>query len=188
MRFKMTLYLLLFSLSSQGYAADKYRIDPEHTFSSFEYEHWGLSKQRGRFDKTSGMIELDIPAGVGSIQIEIESNSISTGSDTFNKVMRSSSFFESEEYPKIIFNSTKLVFAEGKLTQVEGNLKIKETTKTVTLEITQFGCRFVIPYLNQACGANGQTKILRSDFKIGRYVPFVSDEITLYISVEGIKE
>ena len=34
----------------------------------------------------------------------------------------------------------------------------------------------------------GQTKILRSDYKIGRYVPFVSDEITLYLSVEGIKE
>ena len=49
-----------------------YRIDPEHTFSSFEYMHWGLSLQRGRFDKNFGAIELDAAAKTGAIDIQIE--------------------------------------------------------------------------------------------------------------------
>ena len=43
-------------------------------------------------------------------------------------------------------------------------------------------------YLKKACGANGYTRILRSDYKVDRYTPFVSDEVTLYFSVEGIKD
>jgi polyisoprenoid-binding protein YceI len=182
------LFLLLVVLSAQASAADRYKIDSEHTYSSFEYKHWGLSLQRGRFDKNIGFLELDVPEKNGAINIEIEANSVSTGSEVFNNIMRSDSFFETQKYPKITFNSTKFVFDDEKLTQIEGMLTIKDTTRPVVVEVTQFGCRFMLLYLKQACGANGQTKILRSDYKVGRYVPFVSDEVTLYFSVEAIKE
>jgi polyisoprenoid-binding protein YceI len=182
------LFLFFLSLSAVVGAADRYRIDPDHTYSSFEYKHWGLSLQRGRFDKNIGFIELDMAEKTGAINIEIDANSVSTGNELFNNIMRSDSFFDAQAYPKIIFNSTKFVFDEERLTQIEGALTIKETTRPVVVEVTQFGCRFMILYLKQACGANGQTKILRSDYKMGRYAPFVSDEITLYFSVEAIKE
>ena len=180
------LFLQIFSGSAN--ATDRYKIDPEHTYSSFEYKHWGLSLQRGRFDKNIGFIELDISEKTGAINIEIDANSVSTGNDLFNNIMRSDSFFDTQLFPKIIFNSTKFIFDAEKLTQIEGMLTIKDITRPVTVEVTQFGCRFMLLYLKQACGANGQTKILRSDYKVGRYVPFVSDEITLYFSVEAIKE
>jgi polyisoprenoid-binding protein YceI len=186
--FKKFALLSLLAFSQVAFAADHYKIDPDHTYSSFEYRHWGLSTQRGRFDKTSGAIELDIDAGTGSIQIDIDANSISTGSDAFNKVMKSSTFFDTEAFPKITFTSTKLNFSDKKLMQIEGNLTIKDITKPIVLEVSQFECRFVLLYLNHACGANGQAKISRSDFKLWRYVPFVGDEITLYFSVEGIRE
>ena len=182
------LFSFLVLVYAQASAADRYKIDPEHTYSSFEYKHWGLSLQRGRFDKNIGFLELDIPEKTGAINIEIDANSISTGNDLFNNIMRSDSFFDTQQFPKIIFNSKKFVFDDEKLTQIEGMLTIKETTRPVVVEVTQFGCRFMLLYLKQACGANGQTKILRSDYKVGRYVPFVSDEITLYFSVEAIKE
>jgi polyisoprenoid-binding protein YceI len=184
----LLLLLTLLSPNAPAQAGERYKIDPEHTYSSFEYKHWGLSLQRGRFDKNIGFLELDIPEKTGAINIEIDANSVSTGNDLFNTIMRSDSFFDALQYPKIIFNSTKFLFDEEKLVQIEGLLTIKETTRPVTVEVTQFGCRFMLLYLKQACGANGQTKILRSDYKVGRYVPFVSDEITLYFSVEAIKE
>ena len=184
------LFILVFLLflNATASAGERYKIDPEHTFSSFEYKHWGLSLQRGRFDKNIGFLELDIPEKTGAINIEIDANSVSTGNDLFNNIMRSDSFFDAQQFPKIIFSSTKFIFDVEKLTQIEGMLTIKDTTRPVTVEVTQFGCRFMLLYLKQACGANGQTKILRSDYKVGRYVPFVSDEITLYFSVEAIKE
>lgn len=186
--FKQCLLLLLCGYSLTAVAADKYVVDQEHTFSNFEYKHWGLSLQRGRFDKNSGSIELDMDNKTGSLQIAIEADSINTGSDTFNKILRSESFFNVEKYPKISFQSNRMVFNEDKLVQVEGDLTIKDVTRKVTVDITQFECRFMILYLKRACGANGNTKILRSDYGVGRYVPFVSDEVTLSFSVEAIKE
>ncbi|MFZ6656316.1 YceI family protein [Undibacterium sp. TJN19] len=186
--FKKCLLLLLSGLSMTAIAADKYQVDPEHTFSYFEYQHWGLSVQRGRFDKNSGSIEIDTASKTGSLQIAIDADSINTGTETFNKILRSESFFNAEKYPKISFQSNRMVFNEDRLVQVEGDLTIKDVTRKVTVDITQFECRFMILYLKRACGANGSTKILRSDFGVGRYVPFVSDEVTLSFSVEAIKD
>ena len=180
---------LLFLTSTQAIGAEEvYTIDPEHTYSSFEYQHWGLSTQRGRFDKNTGSIHIDKEAKTGSIDMVIDATSVSTGSAVFDRAMRSSNFFDTEKFPNITFTSDKLLFDNDKLTQVMGKLTIKDTTLPVTIEVTQFNCRFMILYLKQACGANGYTKILRSDFKVGRYVPFVSDEVTLSFNVEAIKE
>ncbi len=170
-----------------SYANEHYVIDPNHTFSSFEYQHWGLSAQRGRFDKSTGFIDIDTDNHSGRISIEIDTDSVSTGSDTFNSVLRSESFFDSQQFPKIVFSSTKLVFDDDRLSKVEGDLTIKDQTRAVVIDITQFNCRFMFLYLRRACGANGYTKILRSDFNVDRYTPFVSDEVTLFFSVEGIK-
>lgn len=180
--------LCLSFLNSPAISGERFTIDPEHTFSSFEYRHWGLSLQRGRFDKNTGYIELDLAAKTGSINIEIDASSVSTGSEIFNNVMRSDSFFDTLQFPKISFNSTRLVFSEENLIQIEGNLSIKDMTRPVLIDVQQFSCRFLILYLRQTCGANGQTRILRSDYGLGRYVPFVSDEVTLYFSVEAIKD
>lgn len=180
------LALSLLCLPAAG--GERYRIDAEHTYSSFEYLHWGLSLQRGRFDQNSGSIELDQETRSGALHIEIEAGSVNTGSEIFNKILRSENFFDTQTYPKILFDSDKLIFNEDQLTQIEGRLTIKDVTRPVTVEVTHFHCRFMLLYLSHTCGANGYTKILRSDYKVGRYVPFVSDEVTLYFSVEGIKE
>jgi polyisoprenoid-binding protein YceI len=39
-----------------------------------------------------------------------------------------------------------------------------------------------------AIGANAVTKIKRSEFNMGKHAPFVSDEVTLSIAVEALKE
>ena len=188
MRLFSSLLIVLLWCASPVSAGERYKIDPEHSYSSFEYSHWGLSLQRGRFDKNAGFVELDLPGKSGAIGFTIESNSVSTGSELFNAAMRSDSFFDAERYPKISFNSSKLIFDQEQLRQIEGVLTIKDISKNVTIEVTHFACRFMFLYMRQACGANGNTKILRSDFKMGSYAPFVSDEITLYFNVEGIKE
>ena len=180
------LFAIFFSTS--GFASERYKIDPDHTFSSFEYNHWGLSMQRSRFDRTSGFIELDQATGTGEIDIEIDAASVNTGTELFNKALRSSDFFDVEKYPTIRFTSSRLIFDGENLKQVEGELTIKDVTRTVTLELTNFNCRFMLIYGKRACGANGFVNILRSDYNIGRYVPFVSDAVTLYIIVEAIKE
>jgi len=169
-------------------AAERFKIDPEHSFAMFEYDHWGLSFQRGRFDTTSGFIELDMETKAGSIDIEIEAASISTGVGVFDRLLRSEDFFDAAKHPKTTFKSSRLAFEGEKLIRVEGKLTIKGITRPTTLEITHFHCRHMFVYGKYACGANGFAKILRSDFDMGRYAPFVSDTVTLFIIVEALKE
>jgi len=165
-----------------------YRIDPEHTFTSFEYMHWGLSLQRSRFNRQSGSVTLDLDAKSGSVDLSIDAASVSTGSDEFDKTLASDSFFNVKDYPTIHFQSNTLEFEGDQLARVKGSLTIKDVTKPVTLEVSHFACRFMLLYLKQACGANGSAKILRSDFNLGSYAPFIGDEATLYFSIEAIKQ
>ncbi|MBS1156393.1 MAG: yceI [Proteobacteria bacterium] len=184
--------LLLLALSSCAAAptraGERYTIDPDHTFSIFEYSHWGLSRQQGRFDRNTGFIEMDQDAGTGALEIEIDAASIHAGGQLFNDTLRSALFFDVSHHPKITFKSSALRFADRQLQKVEGDLTIKGITKPVVLEITQFNCRFMLAYGKRACGANAASKISRSDFDLGRYVPFVSDEVKLHIAVEAIKD
>jgi len=173
----------------QALAAEtSYRIDPDHTFTSFEYMHWGLSLQRSRFNRQSGTVKLDTDAKSGSVDLSIETASVSTGSDEFDKTLVSESFFDAQNFPTMHFKSTGMEFDGDKLVRVTGDLTIKDVTKPVTLDVSHFACRFMVLYLKQACGANGSAKILRSDFGLGRYAPFITDEATLYFSIEAIKE
>lgn len=169
-------------------AVDRYTVDPDHTYSFFGYNHWGLSFQEGRFDRSSGYIELDENAGTGRVAIEIDTASVNAGSAMFDATLRSAAFFDAETYPKISFHSSALSFVEGRLVSAAGELTVKGITRPVNLEISNFNCRFMLLYGKRACGANGTARILRSDFNIGRYVPFVSDEVTLRIAVEAIKD
>jgi len=78
---KMTILALLIgsTLSFSATAATSYTVDPRHTFPSFEINHMGFSIQRGRFNQTSGKVLLDPESATGSIDIAIETASISTG-------------------------------------------------------------------------------------------------------------
>jgi polyisoprenoid-binding protein YceI len=178
----------LTGLARLAQAEERYRVDPQHTFSTVEYEHWGLSLQRGRFDDNTGSITLDPVTKTGTIDIEIATASVNTGTALFDKILRSAEFFDAGHFPKVGFKSTRLVFDGERLAQVDGVLTIKGISRSVTLEMTRFDCRYMVMYGKRACGANGFTHLSRSDFELGKYVPFVSDAVTLYVSVEAIRE
>lgn len=186
-RFSAAALSLMFA-GAPALAAEYYEIDPEHTFATFEYNHWGLSHQRARFDRNTGFISIDHDTKTADIYIEISAASVSTGVEIFNKVLRSDDFFDVENYPKISFKSSRLQFNEGQLVEVEGDLTIKETTRPIILQITHYNCRFMIIYGKRACGADGVATLSRTDFGMGRYRPFIGDRVTLYIAVEAIQK
>ena len=60
-------------------APESYTIDPSHTFPNFTIDHQGIATMHGRFDKTSGKVMLDRAAKTGSVDLTIETASITTG-------------------------------------------------------------------------------------------------------------
>jgi polyisoprenoid-binding protein YceI len=61
-------------------------------------------------------------------------------------------------------------------------------SKPVTLEVSSFMCMPHPMLKKEACGANAVTKIKRSEFNAGKYAPHVSDDVTLTIPVEAVKQ
>jgi len=167
---------------------DTYSLDNTHTFPRFEYSHFGYSNQVHRFNKTTGTIVLDRQAKTGSVDITIDAKSVDTGFADFNGHIQGEDFLNTEKFPAITFKGDKLKFKGDKLASVSGDLTIKGVTKPVTLAVSSFQCMAHPIVKKDACGANATAKIKRSDFGAGKYAPYVSDEVTLTIAVEAIKQ
>lgn len=186
---KLAFILALASLSGTALAAPvSYNIDVSHTAPRFEYSHFGFSTQVHRFDKTSGKIVLDREARTASVDVSIDATSVNTGYALFNEHIQAEDFFHTEKYPVITFKSTNVRFEGDKPVAVEGNLTIKGVTKPVTLTVTSFHAMPHPIRKRDAIGANAVTQIKRTDFNMGKYAPNVSDEVTLSISMEAVKE
>ena len=177
------------ALSLPAFAApETYVFDANHTVARFEYVHFGYSNQIQRFDKTAGKVTIDRAAKTGSVDVTIDTKSINTGVEVFNGHLKGEDFFNVEKFPAITFKSTAFKFEGDKPSAIDGNLTIKGITKPVTLTVTSFACMPHPMARKDACGANATTKIKRSEFNAGKYVPAVSDDVTISISVEAFKE
>jgi polyisoprenoid-binding protein YceI len=176
------------TLSFSSIAATSYTVDPRHTFPSFEISHLGFSIQRGRFDRTSGKVLLDPNKGAGSINITVETASISTGLAELEKHLRGEDFLDAARYPKISFVSEKLTFNKDKLIAADGIMTLHGVSKPVHLAIDHFYCGMNLIAMKNTCGANATTTIKRSDFGIDKYVPKVGDEVNIAIQVEVTKD
>ena len=169
-------------------APETFIVDTAHTAPRFEYSHFGYSNQQHRFDTTTGKIVFDKAAKTGSVDITIDTKSVNVSNADFTGHIQGEDFFHTAKYPTITFKSKKVVFAGDKPASVEGDLTIKGVTKPVTLTVTSFHAMPHPMAKKEAIGANATVKIKRSDFNMGKYAPYVSDDVTLTIAVEAIKE
>ena len=186
---KIALVAALSAFSAAAVAApETYNVEPTHTYPRFEYSHFGYSNQQQRFDKTSGKIVLDRAAKTGSVDVTIDATSVNTGYALFNGHIQAEDFFNTAKYPTITFKSTGVKFEGDKPVAIDGNLTIKGVTKPVTLTVTSFHSMAHPMLKKDAIGANAVTKVKRSEFNMGKNVPYVSDEVSLTIAVEAIKE
>jgi polyisoprenoid-binding protein YceI len=77
---KMLLVLAMAGAQAALAAPLVYEIDPAHTYPSFEADHMGgLSVWRGKFDRSSGRIVLDREARSGTVEVTVDTASITTG-------------------------------------------------------------------------------------------------------------
>ena len=169
-------------------APETFNVEPTHTFPRFSYNHLGYSVQLSRFDKTSGKVVFDKVAKTGSVDITIDTKSVSTGAATFNEHIQGEDFLDTAKHPTATFKSTKVVFEGDKPAKIEGNLTLKGVTKPVTLTVTSFQAMPHPMVKKDAIGANAFTTVKRTDFNMGKNAPYVGDEVRIDIAIEAIKE
>jgi polyisoprenoid-binding protein YceI len=163
-------------------------FDPYHTQVEFSAKHLGMMTVRGNFNEVTATGNLDPEHPERStVEATINTVSIRTHNEQRDKDLRSSNFLEIEKYPTMTFKSTKIEHVGGDKYKVTGDLTIKGTTKTVTLNAVKYG-EFNDPQMGHRIGYAAETQINRKDFGMnfeamldGRFV--VSNEIQ--INIEG---
>jgi polyisoprenoid-binding protein YceI len=183
-----TLALSAAAVAPAFAAPVSYGVEANHTFPRFSYTHLGFTTQQSRFDKTTGTVVYDKEGRTGSVNITIETNSVSTGSTLFNQHIQGEDFLDTAKYPTVTFKSTKVNFDGDKPVSIEGDLTMKGVTKRVTLTVTRF---LAAPHPIQkkdTIGADAYTIVKRTDFNMGKYAPAVSDEVRIDIAIEALKQ
>jgi polyisoprenoid-binding protein YceI len=92
---------------------------------------------KGVFEKWNASIKFssrDIRSAV--LDIEIEADSVNTGSHVKDNKLKGQDFFNSKESPLITFQSTKIVQTGPNTFDIEGNFTIRGVTKTEKLTLT----------------------------------------------------
>ena len=187
---KSLLAACIASLSLSATAASiTYKVDPEHTYPSFEADHLGgLSTWRGKFNRTSGTITLDKVAGTGNVEIFIDTSSADFGHDVLNKAMQGKEMFEADRYPQAVYKGRLAVFVDGSPTRVVGELALHGITRPLTLKIDAFKCMPHPLFKRELCGADALATFKRDDFGMtaGKDYGFSMD-VALRIQVEAIQ-
>jgi polyisoprenoid-binding protein YceI len=173
-----------------AYAAPmKYDIDPDHTYPSFEADHMGgLSVLRGTFKATSGSITLDKAAKAGTIDITIDTKSLSFVNDKLSEhAKKDEKMFDVAKYPTATFKGKLGKFSGENPTEATGDLTLHGVTKPVTLKINQFLCKTHPMKKKEVCGADASATINRYDYGItyGDSFGFKPD-VKLEIEVEAL--
>ena len=181
---------LALGLSAGAMAADTYQLDPNHTYPSFEADHFGgVSTWRGKFNKSSGMVVLDRAAKTGTVDVTIDVSSVNTGNPKLDEHLQKPEFFDVAKYPTAVYKGTSIKFDGDTPSEVIGTLTMHGVTKPVNLKIEHFKC-FVNPMMKkEVCGVEATTTFDRGDFGMdwGKSYGF-SLKTVLHIQSEGVKQ
>jgi polyisoprenoid-binding protein YceI len=167
-----------------------YQLDPNHTYPSFETDHFGgISIWRGKFDKSSGTVTIDRAAKKGTLDATIDMTSIDIGNDKLNGELKSPQFFDADKFPTATYKGTSMKFKGDVPVEVIGELTLHGVTKPLNLKIESFKC-FTNPMLKkEVCGTESTATFDRGDFGVdyGKAYGF-NMKTTLHIQAEGVKQ
>ena len=112
--------------------AGTYELDVVHTVVGFVARHM-LSKVRGQFTEFTGSIEVAESPEDSRVDVKIEAGSITTHTEKRDEHLTSGDFLEIEKHPVLTFKSTAVRPTGGTLFELDGDLTIKDITRSVTL-------------------------------------------------------
>ncbi len=169
-------------------APEKYTLDSSHSQIVFSYNHLGYSTGYGMFSGFAGEIMFDQADPAGStVTVSFPVKTMLTGwQERFDHFM-SAEFFDAADDEMVTFTSTAIEVTGEKTALITGDLSLNGVTKTVVLDAV-LNTAGEHPMMKQPwAGFSATTTLLRSDYNLGLFAPFVSDEVAVQISVEAMK-
>lgn len=177
------------TLSTPAFATSQnYVLDASHSQIVFTYDHLGYSTTYGMFSGFEGEIAFNqADPAASSVNVSFPVRSMLTGWEGRFEHFMSGDFFAAADDEMVSFSSTGIEVTGETTALITGDLTLNGITKAVVLDATlnQVGMH---PMAEKPwAGFDATTTILRSDFEVGAFAPFVSDEVAIMISIEAMK-
>jgi polyisoprenoid-binding protein YceI len=179
--------LLATLLLPQSVLADRYKLDPDHTFPSLEFSHMGVSVWRGKFNRTTGTFEFDRTAREGTVTVAVETASIDFGLESMREFAVQPDWLDVAKHPVMTY-AGQLRFDGDKPVAVDGQLTLRGVTRPLTLTINNFNCIEHPFYKKEVCGADAEGVLNRADFGMTKFAEGEAGKVRLRIQVEALKE
>jgi polyisoprenoid-binding protein YceI len=184
---RRTAFALALALATCPLWATTYTLEPRHTVGTVRWSHLDFAYPTAQFSQVEGTLVFD-PAEPrkASVTVTIPVATLSSGIPDLDDDFRSPVFFDLARFPTATFKSTRVdPTGMPHRLKVIGELTLRGVTRPVTLDVTinKIGMnpRLHLP----AVGFDATTTLKRSDFGLGKFVPQVSDEVTLHITTQA---
>jgi len=165
--------------------AGAYTLDPDHASVLFSVSHFGFSNFRGRFGALSGSLDLDTDNPENSaVTIEIKTTGIDTGVDELDELLMANDMFAAADNPIIVFTSTSVTRTAEDRAIINGILTMVDISRPVSLQGRFIGSGTNPLTRKKTIGFSAKTTLLRSEFNLKNWVPFVGDEVEIVMDVE----
>ena len=176
-------------------APESYTFDPHHTFVHFAIDHNDFSTIWGRFDKSSGKFTIDRQAQTGTLEVTVETASVTTGDHvrgdrprSRDEHLRSPDFFNSVEFPRMVFRAGSVKFNGEVPAEIRGQLTLLGVTKPVTLTVDRWRCAPHPVTKRWISGGNAAGTLKRTDFGMKWGVPVASDDVKIVVTFEAFRD
>jgi polyisoprenoid-binding protein YceI len=162
-----------------------YIVDTKETLVRYEVLHFGSSDYWGTFPGTTGTMRLD-PKNLEATQLDVKVPvaTVETTNRELDGELFSDEFFDGETYPYLSFVATSVRRLGPRTLAISGKLSMHNVTLPVVLNATLIGGG-PSPFNSKEIiiGFRATASVKRADFGLGKYVPIVSDETQIVISV-----
>lgn len=167
----------------------EYTLDNTHTAVTFKVGHLGFSNYVGRFELAEASLDFDTDnPTAATLEAIIDIASLDIANDAFAETLIGPSWFDASAHPQAIFRSTEISIASDTTGTVTGDLVLKGVTKPVTFDVTFNGGDNDPLRGGYAIGFSATGKFNRSDFGITKFLGPVSDEVSIDIEAEFVRE
>lgn len=172
-----------------------WQIDPAHANVEFKVKHMMVANVKGVFAKLEGTIEADdADLAKAKVSVTIDTASIDTNNAKRDEHLRSPDFFDVAKFPTMTFASKRIVATGGSVSQVIGDLTIRDVTREVTLEVAELSAPVKDPWGNLRRGVTASAQINRKDFGLTWNKVLeaggvaVGDEVKIALDIELIRK
>ena len=172
-----------------AHSAD-YVVDTKgaHAFVQFKISHLGYSWLYGRFNDFEGEFSYDeANPSASKISVSIDTTSVDSNHAERDKHLKGKDFLEVGKYPEATFVSTRVEDKGNGKAAVHGDFTLRGVTKSIVIDATHIGGG-EDPWGGYRNGFSGTTSFKLKDFGIPKNLGPASEEIEIFLSIEGIRK